>query len=147
LEKHRTGGMKNAEIVLQRMTVMAKMIFSLGFWMTMVLFIGLGYVFGADLPDWADHGKAAQAVAVGWSPDEQSPSLQQYQDQPGAERTSDFPLPAGCRPDATPPTDSMFPQTANWQRGGSMYAPGVSLTFSDNHQVSLCPGPVVIPQG
>jgi hypothetical protein len=29
------------------MTAMAKMFFSLGFWMTILLFIGLGYLFGA----------------------------------------------------------------------------------------------------
>jgi len=125
---------------------MAKMFFSLGFWMTLVLFIGLGYVFGADLPDFMDHGKAAQAVEVSWV-DQQPSTLQQYQDQnPGDARTSDFPLPAGCIPDATPHTDSMFPQIANLQRGGSMYAPGLSLTITERPQVSVCPGPVEIPQ-
>ena len=127
---------------------MAKMFFSLGFWMTIVLFIGLGYVFGADLPDLMDHGKAAQAVAVSWVPDEQSYSMQHYQEQnpADAEHGNDFPLPAGCVPDATPHTDSMFPQVANLERGGSMYAPGLSLTITGGSNVRLCPGPVEIPQ-
>ncbi len=125
---------------------MAKMFFSLGFWMTIVLFIGLGYVFGADLPDLVDHGKAAQAVAKYGRLTNNRPRCSSTRINPGAARTSDFPLPAGCSPDATPPTDSMFPQIANWQRGGSMYAPGLSLTITDRPQVSLCPGPVEIPQ-
>jgi hypothetical protein len=145
--------MENAQSIRQRMTTMAKMFFSLGFWMTMVLFVGLGYVFGADLPDWMDHGRAAQASAVSWSPDQQS-SVQQYQDQnPGDDSRSDFPVRPGCPPDATLHNQSMFPQVANWQRGGSMYAPGLSITISDGPQgssdgpqASLCPGPVEIPQ-
>ncbi len=47
--------MKSAPSILQGRRPMAKMIFSLGFWMTIVLFVALGYAFdrawGSECPD------------------------------------------------------------------------------------------------
>jgi hypothetical protein len=138
--------MENAQSIRQRMTVMAKMFFSLGFWMTIVLFVGLGYVFGAEFPDAIDYRAEMAATEVSWSPHEQSSPLQQYQDQEDI-RANDIHEPPGCMPNATPTgNNSMFPQMANWERGGSMYAPGLSLSISEKpSQMSLCPGPVEIP--
>ena len=52
-----------------------------------------------------------------------------------------------CAPEAAArSTAPSFPQIANWQRGGSMYAPGLSLTMTRRpHHVTLCPGPIEIP--
>jgi hypothetical protein len=62
-------------------------------------------------------------------------------------RASDSFAKSRCAPEAAArSTNPSFPQIANWQRGGSMYAPGVSLTMTRRpDHVTLCPGPVEVP--
>ena len=108
---------------------MDKIILSGGFWLTLVLFVVLGYAFGAE-----------QSVTA---------SSAQYRSQTFANdaRASDSIERSRCAPGgAARAADPTLPQVANWQRGGSMYAPGLSFTLSSKSHVALCPGPVEIPQ-
>ncbi len=43
---------------------MAKMLLSLGFWMTIVLFIALGYALGADRSGSMNHSSGHTAIAL-----------------------------------------------------------------------------------
>jgi hypothetical protein len=107
-----------------------KIILSAGFWVTLVMFVALGYAFGDE-----------QSVTAS--------SASQYKSQQFENdvRASDSVARSRCNPrSALRSTDPTFPQAANWQRGGSMYAPGLSFTLTSKSHVTLCPGPVEIPQ-
>jgi hypothetical protein len=107
-----------------------KIILSGGFWVTLVLFVALGYAFGAE-----------QSVTA--------PSAAQYKSQTfeNDARARDSIERSRCAPgSARRAADPSFPQAANWQRGGSMYAPGLSFTLTSKSHVTLCPGPVEVPQ-
>ena len=58
------SGIKNAPTILQRKTAMAKMLLSLGFWMTIVLFIALGYALGADCSGSMNRSSGHTAIAL-----------------------------------------------------------------------------------
>jgi len=127
---------------------MAKMFLSLGFWMTIVLFIALGYAlgalgysFGADCAGSMNCGDGQSAIASSVLSDEDR-SLQSDL------RASDVFPRSGCAPNATLSGNiSDFPQVANLQGAGPTYAPGMSLTITSRpRQVSLCPGPIEIPR-
>jgi hypothetical protein len=107
-----------------------KIVLSGGFWVTLVLFVALGYAFGAE-----------QSVTASSSAQYRSQTVEN-----GA-RASDSIERSRCAPgSARRAADPTFPQAANWQRGGSMYAPGLSFTLTNKSHVTLCPGPVEIPQ-
>jgi len=120
---------------------MAKMFFSLGFWMTIVLFIALGYALSAECPGSMNcaYGRTAIMSSV---PSDGERTFQS--DLPATER---FPrrncdANAGLRGNL-----SDFPQMANLQAGGPTYAPGFSLRIARRPpEVSLCPGTVQIPR-
>jgi len=107
-----------------------KIILSGGFWVTLVLFVALGYAFAAE-----------QSVTASSSAQYRSQTLENNT------RASDSIEGSRCAPgSARRAADPSFPQVANWQRGGSMYAPGLSFTLTSKSHVTLCPGPVEIPQ-
>jgi hypothetical protein len=137
--------MENAPSILQRKTTMAKMFFSLGFWMTLVLFMALGYAFnqawGAECVGSMNCGFRRAAFAS-TAPSEENPH---FENDLGA---SDVARRRRCAPDATARGNYPdFQQMANVQAGSPTYAPGFSLTITRRPpELSLCPGPVEIPR-
>ena len=122
--------MKNAPSNRGSQIDVDKIILSTGFWVTLFLFVALGYAFGDDQPATAS-------------------SVRQYKSQTfeSDARSSDSVSRNRCTPgSALRSTDPTLPQVANWQRGGSMFAPGLSFTLTSKSRVALCPGPVEIPQ-
>jgi hypothetical protein len=118
---------------------MAKIFLSLGFWMTIVLFIALGYAF-----DFA-HGAEYSETAI----DHPSIATSILQDQRVAYsdlRGSDI-VPR-CPQSATPRSNiADFQQMANLQEGGPAYAPGFSFSITrQSPQLSACAGPIEIPR-
>jgi hypothetical protein len=125
---------------------MGKMFLSLGFWMTILLFIALGYTFeyawGAER---SDAMNPAYTRATFASSDFSDRNLH-FENDLGA---SDVARRSRCASAASPRTDYPdFQQMANLQAGDApVYAPG--LSFSITHrppEVALCPGPVEIPR-
>jgi len=122
--------MKNAASIRGSQTDVDKIILSAGFWITLVLFVALGYAFGDEQSVTASSASQYKSQTFG-NDARRSDSLERSRCAPGAAQRS---------------TDPTFPQVANWQRGGSMYAPGLSFTLTSKSRVTLCPGPVEIPQ-
>jgi len=120
---------------------MAKMFLSLGFWMTIVLFVALGYVFGAECPGSMNCGDGQSAIAASNIQDEN----RSFESDPPA---SDLISRGGCATDAPIRGNiSDFPQIADLEAGGPTYLPGLSLTISHRPpQVSLCPGAIAVPR-
>jgi hypothetical protein len=115
-----------------------KIILSAGFWLTIAVFVALGYALGDECPGAMNCAGRPSALAT---------SILQDENRDFAKNARASDIRSRCAPRATlRGTDPSFPQIANWQRGGSMYAPGLSLTMTrrPNH-VTLCPGPVEIP--
>ena len=122
---------------------MNRIILSAGFWVTIVVFVVFGYARGDVCPAGSMNcgaGAGNLAIATSVLQDEN-------RNFESDARASDSFTRSRCAPEAAARgTDPSFPQIANWQRGGSMYAPGLSLTVTRRpHHVTLCPGPVEIP--
>jgi hypothetical protein len=137
--------MKNAVSIHARMPHMTRIIFSAGFWVTVLVFIVFGYAHAlGDVcpPGSMKCGVSTENLAIATSvlQDENRKSESDV-------RASDSLAESRCAPEATAhSTNPSFPQIANWQRGGSMYAPGLSLTMTRRPEhVTLCPGPVEVP--
>ncbi|MFZ0677964.1 hypothetical protein [Candidatus Binatus sp.] len=133
---------------------MGKIFLSLGFWMTIVLFVALGYAFdrawgsecaGSINCGYTNATRASSISPVSWiSPDENEHF--QFENDLGA---SDDVRRRRCTPNTSPRTDYPdFQQMANLQAGDSpMYAPGFSLNITRRPpEVALCPGPIEIPR-
>jgi hypothetical protein len=125
---------------------MAKMFLSLGFWMTIVLFVALGYTFksayGAECSGLPDCGYTRAEFASSILPEENRHFENDLAARDVARR-------GRCLPSASPRTDyPNFQQMVNLQAGeGPTYAPGFSLTMTRRPpEVSLCPGPIEIPR-
>ena len=103
---------------------MAKIFLSLGFWMTIVLFIALGYAF-----DFA-HGAEYSETAI----DHPAIATSILQDQRVADNDlqgSDVVPRSRCPQNATPRSNiADFQQMANLQEGGPTYAPGFSFSIT-----------------
>ena len=124
---------------------MTRIIFSAGFWVTVLVFIAFGYAhaLGDVCPAGSMKcGVSTENLAIATSvlQDENRKSESEV-------RASDVSRSIRCAPEgASRGTDPSFPQIANWQRRGSMYAPGLSLTMTRRPEhVTLCPGPVEVP--
>jgi hypothetical protein len=126
---------------------MAKMFLSLGFWMTIVLFIALGYTFksayGAECAGLTNCGYTPVGFASSTLPDEN----QHFENDLGASN-SDVARRRPCVASASPATYPDFQQMANLQAGDRpVYAPGLSLTMTRRPpELRLCPGPIEIPR-
>ena len=125
---------------------MGKMFLSLGFWMTILLFIALGYTFenawGAERSDVINRAYQRSAFA---SSDFSDRNLH-FENDLGA---SDVARRHRCAPTVSPRTDYPdFQQMANLQAGDRpVYAPGLSITLTRRPpEVALCPGPAEIPR-
>jgi hypothetical protein len=132
--------MKNAFSIRRRMPDVTKIILSTGFWLTIALFVALGYALGDECPGAVNCADRGSAIATSVLNDE-------HRDFAKDARASDAIRRSRCAPGASlRATDPGFPQVANWQRGGSMYAPGLSITLTRRpDHVTICPGPVEIP--
>jgi hypothetical protein len=120
---------------------MAKLFLSLGFWMTIVLFIALGYAF-----DFA-HGAEYSETAI----DHPAIATSILQDQRVADNDlqgSDVVPRTKCAQSATARSNiADFQQMANLQGGEPAYAPGFSFSItSEPPTLSACPGPIEIPR-
>ena len=136
---------------------MAKMFMSLGFWMTIVLFMALGYAidraWGAECAGSINstncgytHAMRASSISpVAWtSPDEN----QNFQIENGLVANDEVRR-RRCAQNASPRIDYPdFQQMANLQAGDApVYAPGFSLNVTRRPpEVTLCPGPVEVPR-
>jgi hypothetical protein len=121
---------------------MAKMFFSLGFWMTIVLFVSLGYVFGAELPSPTTYSAEEQTIEGPLVPHDQA---SQYLDQTNQRDVGaqDREL-RGCPSNENP---NKFPPSYSAERQEPRYAPGLTFTLGDKpRSSSLCAGPVEIPR-
>ena len=126
---------------------MAKMIFSLGFWMTIVLFIALGLRIrprmGLRVPRFAELRLSTRL---------RSHHLTFQIDNPHFENdlgASDVARRRRCAANATSRSDYPdFQQMANLQAGDRpTYAPGILAHDNPSpSEVSLCPGPIEIPR-
>ena len=122
---------------------MTRIIFSAGFWVTIIIFVMFSYALADVCPAGSINCRAGAenlGIATSVLQDENRKSESDA-------RASDALARGRCAPEgATRSTDPGFPQIANWQHGGSMYAPGLSLTMTRRpDHVTLCPGPVEIP--
>ena len=126
---------------------MAKMIFPLGFWMTIVLLIVLGYAlsavgysFGADCAGPMNCGDGQSAIASVLS-DENQGLLSDL-------RAGDISPDSKCATNGTLRGNiSDFPQMADLEAGSTTYAPGLSLAIASRlSRVSLCRGAIEIPR-
>jgi hypothetical protein len=129
----------------RRKPIMTRIIFSAGFWVTVLVFVAFGYAhaLGDVCPAGSlkcGVGTENLAIATSVLRDENRKSESDI-------RASDAFARSRCAPEAAARgADPSFPQIANWQRGGSMYAPGLSLTMTRRpDHVTVCPGPVEIP--
>lgn len=119
---------------------MTKIILSSGFWLTLAVFAALGYAFGADCPGSMNCADGRSVLSSSVMPESRSFGIDA--------RASDALRRSRCAPDSNlRGSDPSFPQVANWERGGSMFAPGLSFTMTrrPNH-FTVCPGPVEIPE-
>jgi hypothetical protein len=124
---------------------MAKMIFSLGFWMTIVLFMALGCAFdhawGSECDGSINCGFQHATFASARVVDENYSSENDL-------RAGDVASGVKCASDAILQSgDPRFQQLADLQAGAPTYAPGFSLTISRHRpQARICPGPIEIPR-
>jgi hypothetical protein len=125
---------------------MGKMFLSLGFWMTILLFIALGYTFeyawGAETSDAMNRGYTRPSFS---SSDFSARNLH-FENDLGA---SDVARRSRCAQTQSPRTDYPdFQQMANLQAGDApVYAPGISLSITRRPpEVAPCPGPIEIPR-
>jgi hypothetical protein len=124
---------------------MTRIIFSAGFWVTVLVFIVFGYAHA--LGDVCPAGSMKCGVSTENFAIATSVLQDENRKSESDVRASDSLTESRCAPEAAArSTNPSFPQIANWQRGGSMYAPGLSLTMTRRPEhVTLCPGPVEIP--
>jgi hypothetical protein len=124
---------------------MTRIIFSAGFWVTVLVFIVFGYAHA--LGDVCPAGSMKCGVSTENFAIATSVLQDENRKSESDVRASDSLTESRCAPEAAArSTNPSFPQIANWQRGGSMYAPGLSLSMTRRPEhVTLCPGPVEIP--
>jgi len=126
---------------------MGKMFLSLGFWMTILLFIALGYAMNSA---WGS--ECSGGVNCGYT--RTTPASTDFSDFSDENRQFENNSVASdvarrrCPADASATSHYLdFQQMASLQAGGPVYAPGLSLTFSRRPaDTTLCPGPVEIPR-
>jgi hypothetical protein len=137
--------MKNAHLDPCEVPHMTRIIFSAGFWVTVLVFIVFGYAHA--LGDVCPAGSMKCGVSTENFAIATSVLQDENRKSESDVRASDSLAERRCAPEAAArSTNPSFPQIANWQRGGSMYAPGLSLTMTRRPEhVTLCPGPVEIP--
>jgi hypothetical protein len=122
---------------------MAKQFFSLGFWMTIVLFISLSYVFAAEVPSPTTYEAEEQTIQGPLVPREEAPN---YVDE-----TNTYSAGAEDRDRRGCPSDegsNKFPPSYSAERRELRFAPGLTFTLGDkpSRMSSLCAGPVEIPR-
>ncbi|MGB9380360.1 hypothetical protein [Candidatus Binatus sp.] len=124
---------------------MAKMIFSLGFWMTIVLFVALGYAFGRAWGSECDGSINCGSQRAAFASARAANENKSFENDL---RAGDVASGIKCAPAAIAQSgDPRFQQFADLQAGAPTYAPGFSLTVSRHRpQAIICPGPIEIPR-
>ena len=114
---------------------MGKMIFSLGFWMTIVLFIALGYALGYVVDE------------SGLGPSYAANLNESYRSLERDRRADKGDVRNLCAPQAASRDDDLrFRQTANLQAADRTYAPGLSFSITHHpRRISVCSGPIETP--
>jgi hypothetical protein len=117
---------------------MAKMFFSLGFWMTIVLFIALGYASGYVL-DESGVGSTYGVIT--------SALRHEFHGTANELGSSDVAGRNKCASQTTSRDDDLFfRQSANLQASDRTYAPGLSFSVTRHpDRIRVCPGPIEIP--
>jgi hypothetical protein len=125
---------------------MGKMFLSLGFWMTILLFIALGYAlnnaWGSECSDGVNCAYTRTTLA--------SRDFSNFSDENhfANDSVASDVARRRCPADASANSHYLdFQQMASLQAGGPVYAPGLSLTITRHPAVvSVCPGPIEIPR-
>jgi hypothetical protein len=127
---------------MQRKVRMAKMIFSLGFWMTIVLFIALGYAL-AYVIDEKGLGSSYNVAGSFTPPALHDKNRSVESDQSAAEIAAR----KVCAPQtASRDDDVLFRQVTSVQAADRAYAPGMSFSITHHpSRIRICPGPIKIP--
>jgi hypothetical protein len=134
---------------------MAKMFLSLGFWMTILLCIALGYAF--DYAWGAECGGSISTINCGYTHATRASSISpaswispdENQHSENDQGASNDVRRHRCANNVSPRTDYPdFQQMANLQAGEApVYAPGLSLTITRRPpEGTLCPGLIEIPR-
>jgi hypothetical protein len=128
-----------------RETAMAKVFLSLGFWMTIVLFVALGYALGNAFGSECAGSINCRDGRLAFTPPLLQDENRSFENDLRAEH---FALRNRCALDATPYSNTLdFQQMANLQGGGPTYAPGLSFAIEGQPpRMSICPGPIEIPR-
>ena len=124
---------------------MAKMFLSLGFWMTIVLFVALGYAIGHAFGSECSGSMNCRDGRIEFAPPVLHDVNRSFENDP---RASDVVGRSRCAPNATPRSNGLdFQQMANLQAGAPTYAPGLSFSIASRPpQMNICPGPIEIPR-
>ena len=122
---------------------MGKMIFSLGFWMTIVLFIALGYALGYVIDE---SGLGSSSGVAGST----STTLTLRDERRGFESdlsAAEIAARNVCAPQTASHDDDLrFRQVASVQAADRTYAPGLSFIITHHpSRIRVCPGPIEIP--
>jgi hypothetical protein len=122
---------------------MAKMFFSLGFWMTIVLFIALGYALGYVIDEKGLGSSSGVAGATLTS----SALHDEYRSLESDLSAADIAARNVCTPQtASRDDDSLFRQVPNLQAADRTYVPGLSFSIMHHpSRIRVCPGPIEIP--
>jgi hypothetical protein len=122
---------------------MAKMIFSLGFWMTIVLFIALGYALGYVLDEDGLGSSSSVAGATLTSSSLHGEDRSLERDLSAAEVAARN----ACVPQAASRDDDLlFRNVASLQAADRTYVPGLSFSITHHpNRIRVCPGPIEIP--
>lgn len=122
---------------------MAKMIFSLGFWMTIVLFIALGYALGYVI----DENGLGSSYSEAKSTFTPSALHDEYRSLESELSAAEIAAGKVCAPQAAARDDDLlFRQVASLQAADRTYAPGLSFSITHHpSRIRICPGPIEIP--
>jgi hypothetical protein len=122
---------------------MAKMIFSLGFWMTIILFIALGYALGYVI-DEAGLGSSYSVAGSTFTP---STLHNEYRNVESDLSAAEIAARKVCASQAASRDDDLlFRQVRSLQAADRTYAPGFSFSITHHpSRIRICPGPIEIP--
>ena len=122
---------------------MAKMIFSLGFWMTIVLFIALGYALGYVI----DESGLGSGYSVAGSKFTPSTLHDEYRSTETDLSSAENAARNVCASQtASHDSGLLFRQVASLQAADRTYAPGLSFSITHHpRRIRICPGPVEVP--
>ena len=122
---------------------MAKMIFSLGFWMTIVLFVALGYALGYVI----DESGLGSGYGIAGSTSAPITLRDEHRIFESDQSAAEIAARNVCAPQTASRDDDLrFRQVASLQAADRTYAPGLSFSITHHpNRIRICPGPIEIP--